>query len=85
VRYTNDTAQDRPIVPGENRIIYAYGTSGQFQYHGANRGSAVVVFYTNSTSSNSTTDSSLIEFSSPTTIPSIATATICQTYQTVWL
>jgi Copper type II ascorbate-dependent monooxygenase, N-terminal domain/Copper type II ascorbate-dependent monooxygenase, C-terminal domain len=36
--------QDRPIVPGPNRVVFAWG-SGAFGYHGADRGASVVTFF----------------------------------------
>lgn len=33
-----DSTQDRPLVPGENRIIWAFGQSDSFSYHESNRG-----------------------------------------------
>lgn len=41
---TNDP-QDRNIVPGPNRIIWAYGTQDTFGYHGQNRMVGAITFY----------------------------------------
>ena len=43
-------AQDRPVVAGMNRIVYAYGSTDAVGYHGANRGSGTEVFFGTSSS-----------------------------------
>jgi len=40
-----DTHEDRNIISGPNRVIYAYGTSDTFQYHESNRGGLSVTFF----------------------------------------
>eukprot|EP01119_Soliformovum_irregulare_P003402 TRINITY_DN138_c0_g2_i2.p1 TRINITY_DN138_c0_g2~~TRINITY_DN138_c0_g2_i2.p1 ORF type:complete len:561 (-),score=133.90 TRINITY_DN138_c0_g2_i2:188-1870(-) len=42
---TNDTTQDRSILPGENRVVFAFGSSDAFAYHGSNRGASALTFY----------------------------------------
>eukprot|EP01119_Soliformovum_irregulare_P003401 TRINITY_DN138_c0_g2_i1.p1 TRINITY_DN138_c0_g2~~TRINITY_DN138_c0_g2_i1.p1 ORF type:complete len:562 (-),score=111.01 TRINITY_DN138_c0_g2_i1:56-1741(-) len=42
---TNDTTQDRSILPGENRVVFAFGSSDAFAYHGSNRGATSLTFY----------------------------------------
>lgn len=40
---TTDT-QDRPVIPGEMRVIAAYGDTRKVSYHGANRHTTSVTF-----------------------------------------
>lgn len=36
--------QDRPILPGKTRIVWAYGTTDQFSYHELHRGFTGIFF-----------------------------------------
>jgi hypothetical protein len=44
---TNDT-QDRPILAGPTRVVWAFGESDTFGYHTSNRGASVITFFNSS-------------------------------------
>eukprot|EP01120_Amphizonella_sp_Union-15-10_P003465 TRINITY_DN13883_c0_g1_i1.p1 TRINITY_DN13883_c0_g1~~TRINITY_DN13883_c0_g1_i1.p1 ORF type:complete len:538 (+),score=55.78 TRINITY_DN13883_c0_g1_i1:127-1740(+) len=79
---TQDT-QDREIVEGENRIIYAIGSSDTFSYHGTNRGASIINFL-NPTESiqikNVSADATAV-FTMPNfNVPSKSTSYICKSF-----
>lgn len=82
---TNDT-QDRSIPEGLVRIVYAFGTSDVFGYHGPNRTATAITFYGESVEdlSRVLSDPNIEIFDmfiDNYTIPASETFYVCQTWQ----